>query len=101
MKLANGLPHLQKSRVTAERNDNAHVYVCMCVSVQLLKAELEMKQHSLDHLRSLSQTLIASIKNKEVAQKLEARLENLNQRWEALRKLLEQSSTQVCITRLT
>ena len=67
------------------------------MSVQLLKAELELKQHSLEHLRSLSQGLLCSVKNKEVAQKVDARLENFNQRWYDLQQLLEKSSTQVCI----
>ncbi|XP_062373471.1 dystrophin [Sardina pilchardus] len=65
-------------------------------NLALLKAELEVKQRSLDHLRSLSQALICSVKNKEVAQKLEARMENLNQRWDCLQlQLLEKSTTQI------
>ncbi|XP_063072868.1 dystrophin isoform X2 [Engraulis encrasicolus] len=61
----------------------------------LLKAEMEMKQHSLDHLRSLSQSLISSVKSKEVSQKLEGRMEDLKQRWDNLLQLLEKSTTLV------
>ncbi|KAL2102193.1 hypothetical protein ACEWY4_001361 [Coilia grayii] len=64
-------------------------------NLALLKAEMEMKQHSLDHLRSLSQNLISSVKSKEVAQKLEAQMENLKQRWDNLLQLFEKSSTLV------
>ncbi|XP_069495183.1 dystrophin isoform X3 [Ambystoma mexicanum] len=61
----------------------------------ILKAELEMKRQTMDKLCLLSQNLLSAVKNKEVAQKLEARLENFAQRWDALVQKLENTSMQI------
>uniref|UniRef100_A0A8C7KYF3 Dystrophin n=1 Tax=Oncorhynchus kisutch TaxID=8019 RepID=A0A8C7KYF3_ONCKI len=46
--------------------------------------DLEMKRPTMDKLCSLCQDLVSSVKNKEVAHKLEARLESFAQRWDKL-----------------
>uniref|UniRef100_A0A8D0L743 Calponin-homology (CH) domain-containing protein n=1 Tax=Sphenodon punctatus TaxID=8508 RepID=A0A8D0L743_SPHPU len=61
----------------------------------MLKGDLEMKKQTMDKLNSLSQDLLCTIKNKEVAQKLEDRLENFAQRWDCLVQKLESSSKQI------
>ncbi|XP_066562465.1 dystrophin isoform X5 [Amia ocellicauda] len=61
----------------------------------ILKGELEMKRQTMDRLCSLSQDLLSAVRNKEVANKLEARLENFAQRWDSLVQSLERSSTQI------
>lgn len=55
-----------------------------------------MKRQTLNKLNSLSQELLAAIKNKTVAQKLEGWLENFAQRWDNLVQKMESSSKQVC-----
>lgn len=69
--------------------------ITFCVSAQTLKAELEVKRPTMDKLCSMSQDLLSSVKNKEVASKLEARLDSFAQRWDRLIQGLELSSTQV------
>uniref|UniRef100_A0A8C9WAK2 Dystrophin n=1 Tax=Scleropages formosus TaxID=113540 RepID=A0A8C9WAK2_SCLFO len=61
----------------------------------IVKGELEVKKQTMDRLCSLSQDLLSSVKNKDLAHKLEARLENLAQRWESLVQALEKNSSQV------
>ena len=63
--------------------------------LQTVKADLEVKRPTMDKLCSISQDLLSSVKNKEVASKLEARLDNLAQRWDKLIHGLETSSSQV------
>lgn len=72
-----------------------HHGVCVCVFHQTVKADLEVKRPTMDKLCSMSQDLLSSVKNKEVANKLEARLENFGQRWDQLVQSLEMSSSQV------
>lgn len=63
--------------------------------LQTLKADLELKRPTMDKLCSMSQDLLSSVKNKEVASKLEARLDSFAQRWDRLVQSLELSSSQV------
>lgn len=63
--------------------------------LQMVKAELEVKRPTMDKLCSMSQDLLSSVKNKEVASKLEARLDSFAQRWDRLVQSLELSSSQV------
>lgn len=62
---------------------------------QTVKADLEVKRPAMDKLCSMSQDLLSSVKNKEVASKLEARLDSFAQRWDRLVQSLEMSSSQV------
>lgn len=62
---------------------------------QAVKADLEVKRPAMDKLCSMSQDLLSSVKNKDVASKLEARLDHLAQRWDRLIQGLEVSSSQV------
>lgn len=62
---------------------------------QAVKADLEVKRPIMDKLCSMSQDLLSSVKNKEVASKLEARLDSFAQRWDRLIQSLEASSSQV------
>ncbi|XP_041114936.1 dystrophin isoform X1 [Polyodon spathula] len=61
----------------------------------ILKGDLELKRQTMDKLCALSQDLLSAVKNKDVAQKLEARLEDFAQRWDSLVQALEKSSTQI------
>lgn len=65
---------------------------------QTVKADLEAKRPTMDKLCSMSQDLLSSVKNKEVASKLEARLDSFAQRWDRLIQSLELSISQVPIT---
>lgn len=69
--------------------------MCVCAPHQTVKAELEVKRPTMDKLCSMSQDLLSSVKNKEVASKLEARLDSFAQRWDRLIQGLELSSSQV------
>ncbi|CAL8406956.1 unnamed protein product [Arctogadus glacialis] len=60
-----------------------------------LKAEMEVKRPTMDRLCSMSQDLLSSVKNKEVASKLEARLDSFAQRWDRLAHSLELSSSEL------
>lgn len=64
---------------------------------QTVKADLEAKRPTMDKLCSMSQDLLSSVKNKEVASKLEARLDSFAQRWDRLIQSLELSISQVPI----
>ncbi|XP_069060856.1 dystrophin isoform X4 [Pleurodeles waltl] len=61
----------------------------------ILKAESEMKRKAMDTLCILSQNLLSALKSKDVAQKLEARLEGFAHRLDALVEKLENSSLQI------
>ncbi|KAM9032123.1 dystrophin isoform 5-T5 [Sarcophilus harrisii] len=61
----------------------------------ILKGELEMKKQTMDKLCSLSQDLLSTLKNKIVAQKIEAWLESFAKRWDNLIQKLEKSSVQI------
>ncbi|KAJ8400755.1 hypothetical protein AAFF_G00391090 [Aldrovandia affinis] len=62
-----------------------------------VKADLEVKRQTMDKLCSLSQDLLSSVRNKDVAHKLEARLESLAQRWDRLLHTLEKNSSQISL----
>uniref|UniRef100_A0A8K9WXA2 Dystrophin n=1 Tax=Oncorhynchus mykiss TaxID=8022 RepID=A0A8K9WXA2_ONCMY len=62
-----------------------------------VKGDLEMKRPTMDKLCSLCQDLVSSVKNKEVAHKLEARLESFAQRWDKLVQSLDRSSSQISL----
>uniref|UniRef100_A0A672MV80 Dystrophin n=1 Tax=Sinocyclocheilus grahami TaxID=75366 RepID=A0A672MV80_SINGR len=59
----------------------------------ILKADLELKRQTMDKLCSLVQDLLANIKSKETAGKLEAKLERFAQRWDKLVQSLQLTST--------
>ncbi|XP_071424824.1 dystrophin isoform X4 [Pithys albifrons albifrons] len=61
----------------------------------ILKGDLEMKRQMMSKLKLLSQDILAAVKNKTVAQKLESRLENFAQRWESLVERVESNSKQI------
>lgn len=61
----------------------------------MVKSDLEVKRPAMDKLCSMSQDLLSSVKNKDVAHKLEARLDSFAQRWDRLVQSLEMSSSQV------
>ncbi|XP_071606693.1 dystrophin isoform X10 [Heliangelus exortis] len=61
----------------------------------ILKGDLEMKRQMMAKLKSLSQDLLAAVKNKAVAQKLESRLETFAQRWDSLEQKVESNSKQI------
>lgn len=69
--------------------------MCVFFPLQMVKADLETKRPTMDKLCSMSQDLLSSVKNKEVANKLEARLDSFAQRWDRLIQSLELSSSQV------
>lgn len=62
---------------------------------QIVKTELDVKRPTMDKLCAMSQDLLCSVKNKEVASKLEARLDTLIQRWDRLIQSLDLISAQV------
>ncbi|XP_027744427.1 dystrophin isoform X9 [Empidonax traillii] len=61
----------------------------------ILKGDLEMKRQMMSKLKFLSQDILAAVKNKAVAQKLESRLENFAQRWDSLVQKVESNSKQI------
>ncbi|XP_072259863.1 dystrophin-like [Pyxicephalus adspersus] len=61
----------------------------------ILKGELEFKKKTMDTLYSLSQDLFSTLKNKEVSQKNDARLENFSQRLDDLMQKLENSTKKI------
>ncbi|KAJ8253066.1 hypothetical protein GJAV_G00208740 [Gymnothorax javanicus] len=63
----------------------------------VVKAEVEAKRQTMDRLCALSQDLLSSVKNTELAHKLEARLESLAQRYDRLLRLLEDNSSQISL----
>ncbi|XP_028837014.1 dystrophin isoform X3 [Denticeps clupeoides] len=65
----------------------------------LLKAEMDAEKQVLERLCTLSQALLSSAKSKDVAIKLQTRLDGFAQRWDRLMQLLERSITQTDVTR--
>ncbi|KAF6730406.1 Dystrophin [Oryzias melastigma] len=65
----------------------------------MLKAELEAKHPTMDRLCSMSQDLLSSVKNKDVANKLEARLDTFAQRWDELVQGLDLNISQLSSSR--
>uniref|UniRef100_A0AAQ4PPR1 Dystrophin n=1 Tax=Gasterosteus aculeatus aculeatus TaxID=481459 RepID=A0AAQ4PPR1_GASAC len=79
---------------TFNLKDQAEMVTCLR-RLAAVKADLEAKRPAMDKLCSMSQDLLSSVKNKEVASKLEARLDSFAQRWDRLIQSLETSSFQV------
>ncbi|XP_059506329.1 dystrophin isoform X9 [Stegostoma tigrinum] len=84
---------VEKIQTTGFRDQNE--MVANLRKLALLKGELELKRQIMDKLRALSQDLLATLKNKVVAQKLQARLEEFAQRWDDLVQKLEKNSKQM------
>ncbi|XP_010793994.1 dystrophin-like [Notothenia coriiceps] len=82
-----------RSIKTTNLKDQAEMTACIR-RLTTVKAELEVKRPTMDKLCSMSQDLLSSVKNKEVASKLEARLDSFAQRWDRLIQSLEMSSSQ-------
>ncbi|XP_068446612.1 dystrophin isoform X5 [Clinocottus analis] len=85
---------LVRSIKTSNLKDQAETVTCLR-RLATVKADLEVKRPTMDKLCSMSQDLLSSVKNKEVASKLEARLDSFAQRWDRLIQSLEMSSSQL------
>ncbi|XP_030010403.1 dystrophin isoform X7 [Sphaeramia orbicularis] len=85
---------LVRSIKTSNVKDQAEMVACLR-RLATVKGELEVKRPTMDKLCSMSQDLLSSVKNKEVASKLEARLDSFAQRWDRLVQSLEMSSSQL------
>ncbi|KAM9327399.1 dystrophin isoform 2-T2 [Pholidichthys leucotaenia] len=85
---------LVRSFKTSNLKDQAEMVACLH-RLATVKADLEVKRPTMDKLCSMSQDLLSSVKNKEVASKLEARLDSFAQRWDRLIQSLEMSSSQL------
>ncbi|XP_049425588.1 dystrophin isoform X1 [Epinephelus fuscoguttatus] len=85
---------LVRSIKTSNLKDQAEMVACLR-RLATVKADLEVKRPTMDKLCSMSQDLLSSVKNKEVANKLEARLDSFAQRWDRLIQSLEMSSSQL------
>uniref|UniRef100_A0A3B4V2S3 Dystrophin n=1 Tax=Seriola dumerili TaxID=41447 RepID=A0A3B4V2S3_SERDU len=88
---------LVSSIKTSNLKDQAEMVTCVR-RLATVKADLEVKRPTMDKLCSMSQDLLSSVKNKEVASKLEARLDSFAQRWDRLVQSLETSSSQSELT---
>uniref|UniRef100_A0A7N6BWN2 Dystrophin n=1 Tax=Anabas testudineus TaxID=64144 RepID=A0A7N6BWN2_ANATE len=85
---------LVRSIKTSNLKDQPEMVACLR-RLAMVKADLEAKRPTMDKLCSMSQDLLSSVKNKEVANKLEARLDSFAQRWDRLVQSLEMSSSQI------
>ncbi|XP_062236415.1 dystrophin isoform X4 [Platichthys flesus] len=85
---------LVSSIKTSNLKDQAEMVACLR-RLAMVKADLEVKRPTMDKLCSMSQDLLCSVKNKDVANKLEARLDSFAQRWDRLIQSLETSSSQL------
>ncbi|KAM7375197.1 hypothetical protein PAMA_014334 [Pampus argenteus] len=88
---------LVRSIKTSNLKDQAEMVACIH-RLATVKADLEVKRPTMDKLCSMSQDLLSSVKNKDVASKLEARLDSFAQRWDRLIQSLEMSSSQLSLT---
>ncbi|XP_078147159.1 dystrophin isoform X1 [Centroberyx gerrardi] len=88
---------LVRSIKTSNLKDQAEM-VASLRRLATVKGDLEVKRPTMDKLCSMSQDLLSSVKNKEVASKLEARLDSFAQRWDRLVQSLEMSSSQLSST---
>ncbi|XP_035768824.1 dystrophin-like [Neolamprologus brichardi] len=79
---------------TTNLKDQTEMVACLH-HLTTVKADLDVKRPTMDKLCSMSQDLLSSVKNKEVASKLEARLDSFAQRWEQLVHILEMGITQL------
>uniref|UniRef100_A0A3P9PHK4 Dystrophin-like n=1 Tax=Poecilia reticulata TaxID=8081 RepID=A0A3P9PHK4_POERE len=85
---------LVRSTKTSNLKDQAEIAACLH-RLSALKVELDAKLPTMDKLCSMSQDLLFSVKNKEVASKLEARLDSFAQRWDRLVQNLELNISQL------
>nr|XP_049609340.1 dystrophin isoform X5 [Syngnathus scovelli] len=85
---------LVRSIKTPASKDHAGTMACLR-HLAIVKTELDMKRPALDKMCSMSQDLLCSVKNKELASKLEARLDTFTQRWDRLLQSLDLISTQL------
>ncbi|XP_030603146.1 dystrophin isoform X3 [Archocentrus centrarchus] len=83
-----------RSIQTTNLKDQTEMVACLR-HLATLKADLEVKRPTMDKLCSMSQDLLSSVKNKEMASKVEARLDSFAQRWDRLVQSLEMSSSQL------
>ncbi|XP_047432918.1 dystrophin isoform X3 [Mugil cephalus] len=91
---------LVRSIKTSNLKDQVEMVACLR-RLAAVKADLEVKRPAMDKLCSMSQDLLSSVKNKDVASKLEARLDSFAQRWDRLIQSLEMSSSQLSTTTTT
>ncbi|XP_038658198.1 dystrophin isoform X10 [Scyliorhinus canicula] len=84
---------VNKVQTTGFRDQNE--MVANLRKLAILKGELEIKRQIMDKLCALCQDLLMTLKNKVVAQKLQARLEEFAQRWDDLVQKLENNSKQM------
>ncbi|XP_054915286.1 dystrophin isoform X6 [Poeciliopsis prolifica] len=85
---------LVRSTKTSNLKDQAEMAACLR-RLSALKGELDAKLPAMDKLCSMSQNLLFSVKNKDVASKLEARLDSFAQRWDRLVQNLEMNISQL------
>ncbi|XP_061641399.1 dystrophin isoform X11 [Phyllopteryx taeniolatus] len=85
---------LVRSIKTPNVKDHAATASCLR-HLAMVQTELDMKRPAMDKLCSMSQDLLCSVKNKEVANKLEARLDSFAQRWDRLVQSLDLISSQL------
>ncbi|KAK7893274.1 hypothetical protein WMY93_022426 [Mugilogobius chulae] len=85
---------LVRSIKTSNLKEQAEIVACQR-RLTTIKSELEVKRPTMDKLCSMSQDLLSSVKNKDVACKLEARLDSFAQRWDRLLQSLELSLAQL------
>ncbi|XP_068612642.1 dystrophin isoform X3 [Brachionichthys hirsutus] len=85
---------LVRSVKTSNPKDQAETAACLR-RLATAKADLEAKRPAMDKLCSMSQDLLSSVKNKEVSNKLEARLDDFARRWDKLIQSLEMSISQL------
>ncbi|XP_028324112.1 dystrophin isoform X3 [Gouania willdenowi] len=86
-----------RSIKTSNLKDQAETVACLR-RLATVKADLEVKRPTMDKLCTISQDLLSSVKNKDVASKLEARLDSFAQRWDQLVQNLETSTSQLSST---
>ncbi|XP_072296331.1 dystrophin isoform X3 [Eucyclogobius newberryi] len=79
---------------TSNLKEQADIVACQ-QKLTMIKSELDVKRPTMDKLCSMSQDLLSSVKNKDVACKLEARLDSFAQRWDRLLQSLEISIAQL------
>lgn len=85
---------LVRSIKTSNLKEQPEMVACLR-RLATVKSDLEVKRPAMDKLCSMSQDLLSSVKNKDVAHKLEARLDSFAQRWDRLVQSLEMSSSQL------
>ncbi|XP_061910041.1 dystrophin isoform X1 [Entelurus aequoreus] len=85
---------LVRSIKTPNVKDHTSTVACLR-HLATVKTDLDLKRPTMDKLCSMSQDLLSSVKNKEVASKVEARLESFAQRWERLAQSLDVISSQL------